>query len=62
MSDTEGREPPAATDDGDAATDEGGEEEHEGLERHPHPGQMPSDSDVQAERQEEGLEGEFQHE
>jgi hypothetical protein len=30
----------------------------EPLERHPSPGQLPSDTDVQAERQEEGVEAE----
>jgi hypothetical protein len=30
----------------------------EPLERHPHPGEMPSDTDVQAERQEEGVRAE----
>jgi hypothetical protein len=35
---------------------------HEHLERHLHRGEMPSDSDVQAERQEEGMEAEEEHE
>jgi hypothetical protein len=35
--------------------------EHEHLERHPHGHEMPSDIEVQAERQEEGMEAEEQH-
>jgi hypothetical protein len=31
-----------------------------GLERHPHDGEEPSDTDVQAERQEEGVEAEIE--
>ena len=36
--------------------------EHHGLERHPHGGQEPGDTDVQAERQEEGVEAEIEEE
>lgn len=36
--------------------------EHDGLERHPHGGQEPGDTDVQAERQEEGVEAEIEEE
>jgi hypothetical protein len=36
-------------------------EEIDHLERHPHGGEMPSDVEVQAERQEEGMEAEEEH-
>jgi len=35
---------------------------HGHLERHPHGDEMPSDVEVQAERQEEGMEAEEEHE
>ncbi len=37
-------------------------EDHDELEREPHDGQVASDTDVQAERQEEGVQGEIDHE
>ena len=36
-----------------------GNAEDDGLERRPEDGQLPSDADVQAERQSEGVEGEY---
>lgn len=39
--------------------DEPRTEDEQPLERHPSPGQLPSDTDVQAERQEEGVEAEI---
>lgn len=42
-----------------AQDDPHNEDEQPPLERHPSPGQLPSDTDVQAERQEEGVEAEI---
>ena len=45
---------------GDPVHEAGDVHEAVGLERHPKPGEMPSDVDVQAERQQEGMEEEFE--
>lgn len=37
------------------------EDDDDGLDRRPDPGQLPSDSDVQAERQAEGVVDEYEH-
>lgn len=42
------------------ATTTGTDADKDELTREPDPGQLPSDTDVQAERQEEGVEAEFE--